>query len=75
MNSQLDWNYYLSNDDVGVFYEGYRNSAWRKNGKSWIVSERLDVEGSETFFEMNPEDNNKKYPIGVFTGDMFDPNG
>ena len=48
---------------------------WTLEGDYWITSERLKLQGLDAFIRMNPVDNYKKYPIGVFSGEIFDPNG
>ena len=74
-NSQLDWNYYLSRLDGSIYYEGYKNQQWKKVGQNWTTAERLLLGRSDAYIEMNPADNYKKYPVGVFVGDVYDPNG
>ena len=74
-NSQIDWNYYLERADGDIYYEGYINQQWKKVGENWTTAERLSHESSVAFIEMSPTDNYRKYPIGVFLGDVYDPNG
>ena len=74
-NSLIDWNYYLVKEDGKIFYEGYKNGQLRKVGNNWRTSERIILGRTDAFLEMNPDDNYKKYPVGSFVGDVYDPNG
>ena len=58
-----------------IYYEGYVNSQWKKIGALWRNEERIKLNKSRAVIEMNPNDNNKKYPIGLFFANMFDPSG
>ena len=51
------------------------NQQWKKVGENWTTAERLLLGRSDAFIEMDPADNYKKYPVGVFVGDVYDPNG
>lgn len=74
-NSLVDWNYYLTRVNGKINYQGYKNTQWIKAGVNWTTSERILLSGSDAFIEMNPADNYKKYPVGRFFGDIYDPNG
>ena len=73
VNSLIDWNFYLTRLDGEVQYEGYKNSHIKKVGENWTSSNLFTSQ--EAFIEMNPADNNKKYPVGFFIGDVIEPNG
>ena len=75
INSIIDKNYYLSSHEGSIYYEGYKNTQWKKVGENWTTSDRLSFTDNEAFIEMNPADNHNKYPVGIFTGDVYDPIG
>ena len=56
-------------------FEGYKNQQLERVGENWTTLERIPFGRSEAFIEMNPANNYKKCPVGVFVGDVFDPNG
>ena len=58
-----------------ITYEGYINQKWTKVGENWTTSERLALGRTDALIEMNPANNHKKYPVGVFVGDAYDPTG
>ena len=48
----------------------------KKDGEIWIASTPNGIYSTlNAFIEMSPANNYKKYPIGFFIGDVFDPNG
>ena len=58
-----------------IYYEGYVNSQWKRIGEYWKNEERIKLNRSKATIEMNPTDHNKKYPVDVFFGHVFDPSG
>ena len=71
-NSFLDWNYYLKEKDGKIFYEGFRDAKISKVGVIWKTSYQIS---NETFISMNTTENKMQYPVGVFKGLHYDPNG
>ena len=58
-------------------YEGYKYSQWILQGENWIVDERQDTSGDtmRNILKMKPAESGKKYPFGVFQGEIIDKNG
>ena len=57
-----------------IISEGFRilvGKGWRY----WTTSDRLLIGQTDIFVEMNPANDYKKYPVSVFVGDVYDPNG
>ena len=71
--SRINWNYYLEIDNGEIYYEGYANSQWRKDGEHWKNEERLKLNRTQAVLKMNSAENSYNYPIGMLTTNMFDP--
>ena len=55
-----------------IFYEGYKNINFYRNGSKWMMNERLPLRLNEASLEVEMSD---AYPIGVFKADIFDKRG
>ena len=58
-----------------IFYEGYKNSKFYKDGNNWVIGERLSLGKSSGSLTMEPEENDNMYPVGVFNANILDKNG
>ena len=45
------------------------------NGTKWVNKERISLGISEATFELEEEETERKYPVGVFNVTMFDKIG
>ena len=74
-NSLTDWNFYLQQKDGNIFYEGYKNSKFYKNGSNWVMGERIALGKNQASLVLRQPEEGKRYPVGVFTADVLDKNG
>ena len=63
----------METDNGEIYYEVYVKNQWRKDGDYWKNEDRLKLDSTKAVIEMNPAENTKNYPIGMFYGDMIDP--
>ena len=66
----VDWNYYLVSQDGELYYDGYKNAKFSRNGEIWQTSYPLPSKMNQELMMNISENNMKEYPTGHFWGHL-----